>query len=310
MHTTDANDFAVLVAPFRAELHAYCYRMLGSLQDAEDALQEAMLGAWKGLPGFGGRSALRSWLYRVATNACLRVIGERPPRLLPAEYSGPSTGIEVDPMVDGPLWVEPYPDPVGSSYEMRESVELAFVSALQHLPATQRAALILRQVLGFTAAEVAELLDTTVPSITSAEQRARETLDRRAPAPSQQATLRDLGADAERALVASFVTAWGRGDVSALVELLARDARFGMPPIPTWFQGRDAVARFFAERVFATPWRLVPLRASGQLAFACYQGPEFRLGALNVVTVRDHSICEMTGFLDPAVHAHFGLSDR
>jgi len=189
-------------------------------------------------------------------------------------------------------------------------VELAFVVALQHLPATQRAVLILREVLGFDAAEVAKVLNTTVPSINSALQRARKTVSRRLPAKSQQATLRDLGEGAERALVEAFVDAWGRSDVGAIVELLARDARFTMPPIPTWFLGRDAIARFFSERIFATAWRLVPLRASGQLAFACYQGPEFRLGALNVLTLRDRTIFEMTGFLDPAVHALFRLPDR
>jgi RNA polymerase sigma-70 factor (ECF subfamily) len=307
---SNPQAFERLVAPLRGELHAYCYRMLGSLQDAEDALQEALVGAWQGLAGFEGRSSFRSWLYRVATHACLRFAEQRPKRVLPEAYSEASAGVELAAMVLGPVWLEPYPDPVGASYELRESVELAFVAALQHLPATQRAALILSEVLGFTAAEVAGLLETSVAAISSALQRARETLERQVPATSQQATLKSLGADAERALVSSFVSAWGRGDVAGIIALLARDARFSMPPIPNWFHGHDAIARFLAERVFATEWRLVPLRASGQLAFACYQGPTFHVGALNVVTLRDRHIYEMTGFLDPAVHAFFGLPHR
>jgi RNA polymerase sigma-70 factor (TIGR02960 family) len=304
------NDFASLVGPYRGELHAYCYRMLGSLQDAEDALQETLLGAWRGLDGFEGRSTLRSWLYRIATHACLRLIEQRPARLLPEERGPAATGVDVDAIVEGPLWLEPYPTPADASYALRESVELAFVAALQHLPATQRAALILREVLEFSAAEIAALLESSVAAINSSLQRAREAVDRRVPPISQQATLRALGDAGERALVASFVTAWGRGDVGAIVALLAEDARFTMPPIPTWFQGRDAIRRFLAERVFATPWRLEPMQASGQLAFACRQGPDFRVGALNVVTLQGRAIVEMTGFLDPAVHARFGLGDR
>jgi RNA polymerase sigma-70 factor (ECF subfamily) len=303
-------EFEACVARHRAELHAYCYRMLGSLQDAEDALQDALLGAWRGLAGFEGRSALRSWLYRVATNACIRLIAQRPKRLLAYEHSPATDGVDVAAFVEDPIWLEPFPHDAAASVERLETVELAFVAAVQHLPATQRAVLILREVLDFDAAEVAKVLETTVASVNSALQRARKTIDERLPAKTQQVTLHELGAEGERALVASFVDAWGRSDVQGLVQLLARDARFTMPPIPTWFLGRDAIARFFSERVFATPWRLVPTRASGQLAFACYQGPEFRLGALNVVTLRDRSIFEMTGFLDPAVHARFRSVDR
>jgi RNA polymerase sigma-70 factor (ECF subfamily) len=310
MRTNHDGDFEARVEPYRAELHAYCYRMLGSLHDADDALQDALLGAWRGLQGFEGRSSFRSWLYRIATNACLHLIAERPKRLLAADYSVAATGVDVDAIVAEPVWLEPYPAFPEATYEQLESLELAFVAALQHLPANQRAVLILRDVLGFESAEVAELLETSVASVNSALQRARQTVEGRVRPMTQQATLRDLGEPAERELVRSFVSAWGRSDVGAIVELLRSDARFSMPPIPTWFYGRDAIARFFSERVFATPWRLVPLRASGQLAFACYQGPDFRLGALNVLTLQGPSILEMTGFLDPAVHARFGLSDR
>ncbi len=305
------GDFDELVAPYRAELHAHCYRMLGSLSDADDALQDALLGAWRGSGGFEGRSSLRSWLYRIATNACLQLIAQRPKRLLAADYrDAAAPGSDVEPPAESVAWLEPYPDDPHATFERRESVELAFAAALQHIPATQRAALILCEVLGFAAAEVAELLQTTTASVTSALQRARASVAQRVPTVSQQATLRELGEAGQRELVTSFVDAWARADVAAILALLVDDARFTMPPIPTWFAGREAIGRFMAERMFATAWRLVPLRVSGQLAFACYQGPEFRLGALNVLTLRERKIVEMTAFLDPAVHARFGLADR
>jgi RNA polymerase sigma-70 factor (TIGR02960 family) len=318
----DGAAFGQLVEPYRPELQAHCYRMLGSVQDAEDALQEAMLGAWRGLAGFEGRSSLRAWLYRIATNACLRLLKRRPRRLLAADR-GPAARPqdELDEPVLEPVWLEPYPDerlavedgPAApeARYELRESVELAFVAALQHLPATQRAVLILREVLGFPAAEVARILDTTPASVNSALQRARKAVDERVPRPAQRAELAALGADGRRELVDAFVDAWERADVAAILRLLAEDARFTMPPLPAWFLGRDDVGRFFAERIFATPWRLLPIRANGQLAVACYQGDpdggRFRLGAVNVLRVRAGRIVELTGFLDPAVHRHFGL---
>ena len=303
-------DFQERVTPYRSELHAYCYRMLGSLHDADDALQEALLGAWRGIASFEGRSSFRAWLYRVATNACLRLIARRPKRIVSADYEPPSSGVSLASMLEEPIWLEPYPAPPDASYEQLESVELAFVAALQHLPAASRATLILREVLGFDASEVAELLEISVPAVNSSLQRARQAVAERVPSVTQQATLRQLGQAKEHALVAAYVSAWANADVNELVRLLCQDVRFAMPPIPTWFDGQAAVARFFKERVFARPWRLVPLRASGQLAFACYQAPEFRLGALNVITVRGDSLLEMTGFLDPKVHARFLLPER
>ena len=305
----DEAAFADLVAPYRRELHAHCFRMLGSVQDAEDALQEALLGAWRGLGGFEGRSSLRAWLYRIATHACLRLLAQRPKRLLSADY-GPAfaPGDDLGGPVAGPVWLEPYPDPPDATYEQRESVELAFVAALQHLPPTQRAVLILREVLGYSAAEVAESLDTTVASVNSALQRARKTVDERVPARSQQATLRVLGEEGQRELVEALVTAWANADVAAILGMLARDARFTMPPLAAWLEGRDDIGVFLAERVFATPWRLVPVRAAGQLAFACYQGDAeggFALGALNVLTLSDGEITEITAFLDPEVCSRF-----
>jgi RNA polymerase sigma-70 factor (TIGR02960 family) len=311
----DETEFERLVAPHRTELHAHCYRMLGSVSDADDALQDALLGAWRGFAGFEGRSSLRSWLFRITTNACFGLLAARPRRQLATEYQAatpPERALE--PFVEGPLWLEPYPEDPQATFEVRESVELAFVAALQHLPATQRATLILREVVGLSAVEVAALLDTSVPSIDSALQRARKAVAERVPPRSQQATLRDLGEAAERELVARYVGAWESANPAALLELLAQDVKFSMPPIPNWFDGRDEVGRFFAERVFATPWRLRPMRASGQLAFACYQGPDFRLGALNVVTLRGGGaagqIAELTGFLDPALYVRFRLPER
>jgi RNA polymerase sigma-70 factor (TIGR02960 family) len=314
----DEAAFELLVARHRGELYAHCYRMLGSVQDAEDALQESLLGAWRGLPGFEGRSSLRTWLFRVATNACLRLSSRRPGRMLSFDH-GPATSNPRDlgEPVTGPVWLEPWPDRLptddepdpAAAYLRRESVELAFVAALQHLPGTQRAVLILREVLGFSAAEVAEIVDTTPASINSALQRARAAVQRRVPQRSQQAELAALGPGGRRALVEAFVTAWERADVSALLDLLASDARFTMPPLPAWFDGRRDVGRFLAERVFATPWRLLPIAANGQPAFACYQhdGERFRLGAINVLSLGDGQISWIAGFLDPQLRHHFSV---
>lgn len=302
----DSADFEQLVAPYRRELHAHCYRMLGSLHDADDALQEAMVGAWRGLPGFEGRSSLRSWLYRIATNACLRVGEQRRRRVMPMDYGPAFDDVhELGAFVTEPVWLEPYPLDPQDRYEVRESVELAFVAALQYLPASQRAVLILREVLAFSAAEVAQQLEMSVASVNSALQRARKSLGERAGRQSQQAALRDLGEEGRRELVERLVSAWERADVPALLDLLVEDARFSMPPLPAWFRGKQDVGRFFAERVFASSWRLVPMEASGQPAFACYM--DGRLSALNVVTLRDGRIEELTGFLDPAVHERFGI---
>jgi RNA polymerase sigma-70 factor (ECF subfamily) len=319
----NAAAFERLVGSYRDELYAHCYRMLGSVQDAEDALQESLLGAWRGMASFEARSSLRAWLYRVTTNACLRLIARRPRRMLSVDYGPPRRDPDdLGQRVAGPVWVEPLPSEVpanelggsdpAASYLRKESVELAFVAALQHLPGTQRAVLILREVLGFSAAEVAAILDTTPVSVNSALQRARKTVDQRVTHPSQPEELRALGNHGRRELVNAFMAAWERADVAAIVELLAEDARFTMPPLPAWFLGRDDVARFFT-RMFATPWRLVPIRANGQLAFACYQGDSegdrFRLSAINVLSLRSGRIVELAGFLDPAVHRHFGLPE-
>jgi RNA polymerase sigma-70 factor (TIGR02960 family) len=318
----DTAAFEQLVAIHRRPLHAHCYRMLGSLQDAEDALQEALLAAWRGLGGFEGRSSLRSWLYRIATNACLRLAERRPRRHLSSERSPVWTDVhDLGEYTEEPVWLEPYPSGSGdtsgsdpaASYQQRENVELAFVAALQNLPANQRAVLILREVLEFSAADVAEALDTTVASVNSALQRARRAVDHRIVTGSQEAELRALGAEGQRDLVTSFVAAWARADVEGILDMLAEDVRFAMPPFPAWFVGRAAVGQFLSERTFARAWRLRPMVANGQLAFACYANePEtapdrFQLRVIDVVTLRDGRIAEMDAFLDPQVHRWFDL---
>ncbi len=315
----DDSAFDELVAPYWGELHAHCYRMLGSLHDADDALQETLLGAWKGLGGFEGRSSFRAWLYRIATHASIRLGRRRPIRVLSLNH-GPAT---TDPSRLGepvmePIWLEPYPDALlgaaGSSdpavrYDARESVEIAFVAALQHLPATQRAVLILREVLAFSAAEVAQLLDTTVAAVNSALQRARATLNRRVH-PTQREVVATLGGQRVEDLLDSLVTAWERADVQGIVDLLVSDAVLSMPPLPAWFDGREAVGRFMRERMFTTSWRVRPASVNGQLALACYQLHQgtYRLGALTALTLRGERIAALTSFLAPMLDDRFELS--
>ena len=310
----DEDAFRRLVEPYRGELHAHCYRMLGSVHDAEDALQEALLRAWRGLARFEGRSALRSWLYTIATNTSLNAIERRPKRVLPIDY-GPSVdphdGLGLPPLES--TWVEPYPDeklglengPAApeARYELRESVELAFVAALQHLPATQRAVLILREVLGFSAREVAKTLDTTVASVNSALQRARQTVDDRLPERSQQATLRALGDERLSEIVEGYMDAMQRGDVDAVVSMLAEDAAWSMPPLPAWFHGRDALTGFLVRGPLSGDWRWrhLPARANGQAAVASYcwyeEDEVYRPFALDVLTLDSGRIKEITSFI-------------
>jgi RNA polymerase sigma-70 factor (ECF subfamily) len=320
----DEDAFARLVEPHRGALHAHCYRMLGSVPDAEDALQEALLSAWRGLPGFEGRSSVRSWLYAIATNACLRAIERRPKRVLPIDYgpaADPHDGL-AEPLVES-VWVEPYPDErLGlegglagpeARYEKRESVELAFIAALQHLPARQRAVLILRDVLGFSAKETAESLEMTPTGVDSALQRAHKAVDERLPERSQQAVLRSLDDQRLREIVEGFVDAWERSDVDAVVAMLASDGTFTMPPVPTWYRGREAVAAFLGGEPLGRDrrWRVLPVRANGQLAFGKYLWDEeqetFTAHSLSVLTLEGELIADFTTFLDPELIPRFGL---
>jgi RNA polymerase sigma-70 factor (ECF subfamily) len=308
------DAFRRLVEAHQGELHAHCYRMLGSVHDAEDAIQEALLRAWRGLPRFEGRSSLRAWLYKIATNTCLDVVARRPKRVLPIDYapaSDPHQG-PGEPIVES-VWIEPYPDErLGvadgyaapeARYEQREGVELAFVAALQHLPANQRAVLILREVLGYSAKEVAETLDTTVASVNSALQRARATVEERLPEQSQQETLRTLGDEGMREVVGRYVDAWDRGDVDAVVEMLTEDATFSMPPLRTWFGGHEAIRIFLAGWPLSGLWRWrhTFVRANGQPALAFYAwDPDhatYLPFALNVLTLRGNCISDVTAFI-------------
>ena len=298
--------------------------MLGSLHDAEDALQDALLGAWRGLSGFEGRSGLRGWLYRITTNACLDAIARRPKRMLPMDYGPPegagTTG--AGGRLDESAWVEAYPDGMlgvedgfaapEARYEQREALELAFVAALQHLPARQRAVLILREVLGFSAKEVSESLGTTVASVNSALQRARKAIDDRLPENSQQATLRSLGDERVDRIVQSFADAFEHGDVEAIVAMLAEDATFAMPPYTSWYRGRDAVAGSWLMPAGPHPrLRYIPTRANGQLALGVYRLDPKRnryLGvALDVLTLRGAQIAAVTAFRTPEMFPRFGL---
>ncbi len=303
-------------------------------------LQDALLRAWRGLPRFAARSSLRSWLYKIATNACLDAIARRPKRVLPMDYGPPADphdGVG-KPLVES-VWIEPFPDETFDAgdrmlgpealYEERESVELAFVAALQHLPAKQRAVLILREVLGFSAKEVADVLDTTVQSVNSALQRARKAADERLPEQSQQATLRALGDTELKALVDTYMRAWEEGDADTIVAMLTEDATLAMPPMPTWFEGREGVAGFLTELAFADQQarrqlvsfageqrrvRLVPTRANGQVAFGAYywndEAGAYIPRALQVLTLRGGRIADITGFADPVMMDPFDLPER
>ena len=298
--------------------------MLGSTHDADDAIQDALVRAWRGLDSFEGRGSLRSWLYTVATRTCLDIIRGRSRRALPIDL-GPSSERAVTDTVPRTdiEWLGPYPDsglPAGSAspdarYEHREAVELAFVAALQHLPGNQRAALLLFDVLGFSAAEIATAMETTTASVNSALQRARTIVAERIPPRTQQQTLRTLDDGRLRELVAGYTAALEDGDIDALVALLAEDVTWSMPPLPHWYRGLDAVIDF-ATRIPMTScgsWRHVLTTANGQPAVACYLWDDsagaHRAWSIDVLTIGDDRITEITAFVDPSHHQRFGLPE-
>jgi RNA polymerase sigma-70 factor, ECF subfamily len=310
----DEDAFGRLVELHRRDLHAHCYRMLGSVHDADDALQDALVRAWRGLAGFEGRSSLRSWLYRISTNACLDMIRRRPKRVLPSDHGPPAgPGDDLAEPLTETVWIEPYADEqLGledgyaapeARYERRESVELAFIAALQNLPATQRAALILRDVLGFSAREAAGVLETTIPSVNGALQRARKAMAARLPGQTQQSSLRALGDNGIREVVERYVDAWERGDVDAILAMLAEDATYAMPPLPTWYRGRDSIRDFLNRSALRERWRMLPTRANGQLAFGCYgwdaERRRYTALTLDVLTMRGAEATEVTAFVTP-----------
>ncbi len=316
----DGEAFARLVEPYRRELQVHCYRILGSVADAEDALQDTLLSAWQGLARFEGRASVRTWLYRVATSRCLdtlRSAARRNPMSLPPPGDDPPEPTRLGEV----LWLEPYPDVLlegladsapgpEARYEARESLSLAFVKALQLLAPRQRATLILRDVLAFHASEVAAILGTSEESVTSALKRARATLQRRYPPPEQQEPAPPPGSAAEQDLVERLTRAFETADVAGIVALFTEDVRLTMPPLPLEYQGRERAARFLTAVRLGRTWRLVATRANGQPAFGFYvRDPRARvchaLGLL-VLTLSGSRICAMTRF-DNGVLPRFGL---
>jgi RNA polymerase sigma-70 factor (TIGR02960 family) len=316
----DGDAFRALTEPHHRELQVHCYRMLGSFQDAEDALQDTLLAAWQGLGGFEGRASLRTWLYRIATNRCLNALrsaSRRPAK----EWDVPQVAPPEPTRFGDVVWLEPFPDallegaidvPLGpeARYEQTEAISLAFVTALQLLPPRQLAVLILRDVLGFHANEVADMLDSTVESVTSALKRARASLQRRRLPTADREPPAASDTPSEEAIVARFVSAWESADLDALVALLTDDVFVSMPPMPFEYEGRDVVAGFCAS-LFRSGRRfdLVPTRANGQPAFGAYlrasTGIRHGTGLL-VLTLTGDRICSVTRF-DNSVLPWFGL---
>ena len=315
----DGDAFRQLTEPYHRELQVHCYRMLGSFQDAEDALQETLLAAWQGFERFEGRASLRTWLYRIATNRCLnarRSASRRPAK----EWDVPKVEPPEPTRLGEVLWLEPYPDaliegadvPLGpeARYDQNESISLAFVTALQVLPPRQLAVLVLRDVLGFHANEVADMLDSTVESVNSALKRARASLQRQWSPAAAFETRPAPDSRSENAIVGKFVTAWESADLDALVALLTDDVFMSMPPMPFEYEGRDAVARFCSS-IFGSGRRfdLVPTRANGQPAFGAYvrapDGISHGVG-LFVLALTGDRICALTRF-ENTVLPWFGL---
>jgi RNA polymerase sigma-70 factor (ECF subfamily) len=316
----DELAFRELTDPFRRELELHCYRILGSLQDGEDMLQETLLAAWRGLDEFEGRASLRTWLYRIATNRSLNLLRSRARR--PTEEAPPMPKPPPPPTRRSePVWLQPYPDVLleglpdsapgpEARYETKEATALAFVAGLQRLPPLQRTALVLRDVLGFSAGESASILQTSEASVKGALQRARAALAQR-PIDSSHAPVPD--SPQERELVGRFAEAVERGDTKAMVALLTHDAWVTMPPYPFEYQGEEAITLFMDDRarLRGAPLRVVPTRANGQPAFGCYvddrQTPIARPFGFLVLTLDGEQISAMTFFSDTSVFAHFGL---
>jgi RNA polymerase sigma-70 factor (ECF subfamily) len=314
----ESEDFTLLVAPYRRELLAHCYRMLGSVDDAEDQVQETLLRAWRSYSDFEGRSSLRTWLHRIATNSCLRALETRSRRPLPSGLGGPAKDPAAPPApsLDIP-WLQPVPDSLvpdraedpASVVTSRASLRLALIAALQHLPARQRAALILRDVLGWHAAEVADLLGTSVPAANSALQRARAHIASLAPAEDDIGEPDDPGI---LDLLARYAAAFETADVAGLTELLREDATLEMPPLPGWFAGRPAVSRFLGTHVLLRPgdFLFVPVRANARPAFAVYQRDgdgNQHAHAIQVLGIRRGQIASIVSFNDGALLRWFGL---
>ena len=309
--TNDENAFGELAGPYRAELRAHAYRITGSVHDAEDALQEGLLHAWRSLATFEGRGSMRSWLYAIVTNAALDLTRHRAGRELPVAF-GPAAapGTDLGPPLTEQPWLEAYPDAwltddtllsPEARYEQRESVELAFLVALQHLPPLQRSVLLLREVVGFSAAEIASQLGTSAQAVNSALQRARAAARERLPAASQQSVQRALGQERTSAIVKRYVDALERGDPDTLIGMLTRDATLSMPPVATWYRGPGAIRKFLESGPLSHSWRHLPTRANGQVAVGCYLFDPVKdkhlAAVLDVLTLDGAKIAAVTSFM-------------
>lgn len=332
LHGGDDAAFAAVTEPYRRQLHVHCYRMLGSFDDAEDMVQATMLRAWRGRRSFEGRSLLRTWLYRIATNACLNALERSPRRVTPSDVVPPVTAAtdtsqarDTPPWRPELPWLQPYPDhllepaaPSDMEPEVvvisRETIELTFLAALQHLPPKQRAVLLLSDVLGWSAREVAGILEMTVAAVNSARQRARSTMRTQLPAGRQEWNATGPRSVDEQAVLKSYMDAWERADAALLTNLLRDDARWAMPPAALWFDGRLAIERLFD--LYPIGWqgdfRMVPTAANRQPAAAAYLRvtgeSEYRLVSINVLRIEDGKIAEVTTFA-PSLCRAFGLPD-
>jgi RNA polymerase sigma-70 factor (ECF subfamily) len=317
----DAAAFSSLVERHRSELQVHAYRMLGSLEDAQDAVQDAFLRAWRSRQTYDGRATFRAWLYRITTNACLRILERRPRRLVPSEV-GPAAEVGARPLPPADLpWLQPYPDRLldeepepDDVVVARETIELAFLAAIQHLPPRQRAVLILRDALDWSAGETAAVLEMSVAAVNSALQRARATMKDRLPAKRLEWARAARADDAERSLLQTYVEAFEQHDDSRLVALLREDVRMAMPPHPTWYQGREAIAAFLAGVAFrpgSEAHRFVPTRANRQPAFGVYRGEgvDATPFAINVVEIESGLVAGMHFFKYPELFPAFGLPD-
>ena len=295
----DDDAFRALVEPHRRALQVHCYRMLGSLHEAEDVVQETFLRAWRKLDSYAGRASFAAWLYGIATNACLDSLSAGRTRLLPRHVARPDdpTAAPAPPRTDV-AWLEPYPESLMEPHtmvEQRETVRLAFIAAVQHLPPKQRAVLLLRDVIGWSGQEVADLLGGSADAVHSALQRARASVAAVPP-------VEHVSREAEQEIVARYLAAWDAADVPALAALLREDVEMAMPPTPSWYRGRDAVAAFFASHFVRFPpgrLRLAPTRANGTIALAIYDGAD--PFALKVLELDAGRICAITGFVDPTL---------
>lgn len=318
------HEFGELTELHRHELHVHCYRMMGSLQDAEDMVQETFLRAWRLRGTFEGRASFRAWLYKIATNNCLDALKKRPQRSVPFTRQAVSTLAEpIPPPVMEAIWLEPYPDELLSqgsdspeeSFTARENITIAFITALHLLPPRQRAVLILRDVLDWQAKEVSELLDMTVPAVKSALYRARSTLADHRNAIYAETETNHILDDMVQVLLHDYVNAWETADINALLRLLKEDATFSMPPIPSWYRGRDVIRGLTAITVFSGQaqgrWRLLPTHANCQPAFGLYRQSEatyvYNAYGIQVLTFDGRLIADITTFRNPSLFCHFKL---